>query len=162
MLPENKKFIKELQAGFAPRELMEGSDGQSIHVALEDKRHETFMSKNTNCNLFAGEGMSLGGSSSSAAAQPVNLEKAEEEIVVDKNKPVTTLQIRFHDGKRTTQQFNEDNTVADLHDYLMRVAPVNGEYRIVEGFPPKEITVDPSTTLKDAGLLKAVITQKLC
>ncbi|KFG35337.1 UBX domain-containing protein, partial [Toxoplasma gondii FOU] len=42
------------------------------------------------------------------------------------------------------------------------VAPVNGEVRLLEGFPPKEITAAPSATIKEAGLLNAAIVQKIC
>lgn len=100
-------------------------------------------------------------SSAGAGSAAVDIQK-ESALVVDESRPTTMLQIRFHDGQRRSQRFNVDQTIADVHGFLMDVAPVNGEYNLLEGFPPKKITADPSTTLKDAGLLQAAITQKLC
>lgn len=50
--------------------------------------------------------------------------------------------------------------VADIHDYVMNAAPVDGEYSLIAGFPPKALT-DPSKTIEEAGLKSASITQKL-
>ena len=50
--------------------------------------------------------------------------------------------------------------VADIHDYVMSAAPVEGEYQLIYGFPPKALT-DPSKTIEEAGLKSASIQQKL-
>ena len=42
----------------------------------------------------------------------------------------------------------------------MNAAPVEGEYQLVFGFPPKALT-DPSKTIEQAGLKNAAITQKI-
>eukprot|EP00922_Rhytidocystis_sp_ex-Travisia-forbesii_P051057 GHVS01075824.1.p1 GENE.GHVS01075824.1~~GHVS01075824.1.p1 ORF type:complete len:103 (+),score=12.96 GHVS01075824.1:33-341(+) len=87
---------------------------------------------------------------------------ATSTIHVDESESTTTIQFRFHDGQRRSQRFNVNHNLGDIHAFLMEVAPVNGEYKLLEGFPPREITVDPSTTIQEAGLLQAAITQKLC
>ena len=51
--------------------------------------------------------------------------------------------------------------VADLHSYLTIVAPVDGSYQLVAGFPPKPLN-DPNATIEAAGLARGTITQKLC
>ena len=55
---------------------------------------------------------------------------------------------------------NLDRRVADLHEYIMNAAPVDGDYQLVAGFPPKALT-DPSKTIEEAGLKSAAITQKI-
>ena len=50
--------------------------------------------------------------------------------------------------------------VADIHEYVMMAAPVDGEYQLVAGFPPKALT-DPMKTIEQAGLKNASITQKI-
>jgi hypothetical protein len=42
----------------------------------------------------------------------------------------------------------------------MMAAPVDGEYQLVHGFPPKPLN-DPSKTIEEAGLKGASITQKI-
>lgn len=162
-VPENQEFMKDLQAGFAPPELIDTSDAKSsIRIAFEDRSFETFNTKSDNCTVFCGEGKTLTENRKSFAKDPVDVTRGIADVCIDNQKPITTLQIRFHNGEKVTQQFNEDQTIEDLHRFLMKVAPVNGDYRIVVGFPPKEVTASRNTTLKDAGLLHALITQKLC
>jgi hypothetical protein len=42
----------------------------------------------------------------------------------------------------------------------MMAAPVDGEYQLVAGFPPKPLS-DPMKTIQEAGLKSASITQKI-
>ena len=42
----------------------------------------------------------------------------------------------------------------------MVAAPVDGEYQLVTGFPPKALT-DPMKSIEEAGLKGASITQKI-
>lgn len=79
---------------------------------------------------------------------------------VDESKPKTTIQLRFHNGDRASITVNIDQKVSVIHNYVMNAAPVDGEYQLVAGFPPKAIA-DPSKTIEQAGLKGASITQKL-
>ncbi|CAE7435320.1 prpB1, partial [Symbiodinium necroappetens] len=66
--PLNKKFMDEMAAGRCPAELQAGSD-QPVHVAVHDKRGEDYKEPPPPSYVaFSGEGNTLGGSSSSAAA----------------------------------------------------------------------------------------------
>ena len=49
------------------------------------------------------------------------------------------------------------HTVADIHEYIKVAAPVDGEYQLVSGFPPKPLT-DSTKTIQEAGLKNAAIT----
>jgi len=42
----------------------------------------------------------------------------------------------------------------------MSAAPIEGEYVLISGFPPKPLD-DPSKTIEQAGLKNAAITQKI-
>lgn len=53
-----------------------------------------------------------------------------------------------------------NHRVSDIHDYVMNAAPVEGEYQLVFGFPPKALT-DPMKTIEEAGLKNAAITQRI-
>ena len=39
------------------------------------------------------------------------------------------------------------HTVSDIHAYVMNAAPVDGEYSLITGFPPKPLS-DPSKTIE--------------
>jgi len=154
--PLNKKFMDEMAAGRCPAELQAqaGSD-EPVHVAVQDKRGEDYKEPAAPAYVkFSGEGNTLGGSSSSTAA--VEADKAS--MTVDVSKAKTKIQIRFHDGTRKAQEFNEDHTVGDLRAFCAQC--VGGQaMTIMGGFPPKPIT-DDGLTLKDAGLLNAAVTVK--
>ncbi|CEM06950.1 unnamed protein product [Vitrella brassicaformis CCMP3155] len=177
--PQNAKFIEELRKGFAPPELSIGADGNHVRIALVDKSSEDYdpnapagggspfgqPTQNRPAappvEMFTGEGRTLGAGPSSSAAGDVNVDAGAGSVRVDDSKPKTTIQFRFHNGQRKAETFNVDSPVAVLHDYVMQCAPVDGEYQLIAGFPPKPITSDPNTTLKDAGLLNSQVTQKL-
>ena len=50
-----------------------------------------------------------------------------------------------------TEEFNVDQTVSAIHQYVMSIAPVDGSYSLMTGFPPKPLT-DSSLTILKAGL----------
>lgn len=87
----------------------------------------------------------------------VDLNATGGKPAVDESKPKTSIQFRFHNGQRATLDVNLSHTVADLHNYIQFVAPVDGNYSLVAGFPPKPLN-DPSVTIEAAGLMKASIT----
>ena len=90
----------------------------------------------------------------------VNKDAATGKPVVDESAPKTQIQIRFHNGERASLTLNMTHTVADIHNFVMSAAPVEGEYQLVSGFPPKPLT-DTSKTVEQAGLKNAAITQKI-
>jgi UBX domain-containing protein 1 len=79
---------------------------------------------------------------------------------LDESKPKTTIQLRFHNGERASITVNLDQRVSVIHEYVMQAAPVDGDYQLVAGFPPKPIA-DPTKTIEQAGLKSAAITQKI-
>lgn len=158
-LPENEAFVKDIRNSIAPEELRKRSkNNQTINIVLDDHGSEVYTPPKKPMEMFSGSGNSLCQTRSSALE--VNMD-SKAQIVVDDSKPTTNIQLRFHNGQRKVVTFNQDHTVADLHCIFMECAPVDGDYQLVSGFPPREIKFDPSTTLKDAGLLQETISQKL-
>uniref|UniRef100_A0A7S3TU47 NSFL1 cofactor p47 n=1 Tax=Strombidinopsis acuminata TaxID=141414 RepID=A0A7S3TU47_9SPIT len=158
--PLNKKFVDEMASGRCPAELQEGRS-DAVHVAVHDKRGEDYKEATAPAApayvAFSGEGQTLSsGSSSAVAAAPVQADQAS--ITVDPSKPKAKVQIRFHDGQKKAQEFNEDHTVGDLRNFC-QAAVGDQAMTIMGGFPPKPIT-DDSLTLKDAGLLGSAVTAR--
>jgi UBX domain-containing protein 1 len=156
--PENKEFMKELNDGHVPEEMRKKYKG-GLNVGLKDKRKEAYRPPTPPKYVaYSGSGLSMGG------VQGVGLAVNKEAgglPPVDESKPKTTIQIRFHNGTKASITINLDRRVADIHDYVMNAAPVEGEYQLIAGFPPKALT-DPSKTIEEAGLKSAAITQKIC
>ena len=70
------------------------------------------------------------------------------------------IRITLYTGQNTTLEMNTDHTVADLHTYVMSVAPTAGSYQLMSGYPMKPLA-DPGMTIKAAGLMQANVTMRL-
>lgn len=150
--------METLNKGFVPEELAKKYN-QKIGVALEDRRKEKWIPPPPPKYVaYSGGGQSVGGTQGTGGA--VNKEAADGKPIVDEDAPKTTIQIRFHNGEKGTLTVNLTHTVADIHAYVSCAAPVDGEYSLVSGFPPKPLN-DPSKTIEQAGLKSAALTQKI-
>ena len=153
----NKQFIKELSEGFVPKEIQAKFKGQKVDVSLEDKRKDQYRPPTPPKYVaYGGSGQSMGGSSSVG----LEVDKDNGKPVVDESKPTTDLQIRFHNGERQVVKFNLDQTIGDIFMYVTMAAPVDGDFQLVSGFPPKPID-DASKSIEAAGLKGAALTQKI-
>ena len=138
---ENKEFMSELNKGYIPKELVKKHGGKTLGIALEDKRQSKFIPPPPPAYVaYSGAGTGLGGTSGTGGA--VNKDSAEGKPAIDESKPTTKLQIRFHNGDRAALMVNLHHTVGDIHTFVMCAAPVDGEYSLVTGFPPKALS-DP-------------------
>ncbi|KAJ3027226.1 UNVERIFIED_CONTAM: hypothetical protein HDU68_004229 [Siphonaria sp. JEL0065] len=99
-------------------------------------------------------------SSSSASSAPVTT--TAPSFTLDTSLPTTSLQIRLADGTRMVAKMNHSHTVGDVRRFInaSRVGESLRPYAIMTTFPNKDLT-DDSVTLKDAGLINAVIVQRL-
>ena len=157
--PENKRFIAEMNQNRVPAELFSKTKGKPVSVNLSDKRQERYVPPPPPKYVaFAGEGQRMSGGSSSVPAGTVNLEAPVP--YYDPAQPTTTVQIRFHNGQRKQVTVNLSTRIAFLHDYVMIAAPVDGEYQLLAGFPPKALT-DPGQTVQEAGVANGAVIQKL-
>merc|ERR1712181_162113 len=145
-----------------------GNDGQIVEIGVVDKRKDKY-DKNVKTQ-FKGERLGGGhkpidltadrdlskGAIFGATADEQMLEDARKNVVaVDESKAKTSIMIRFGDGKRVSQEFNECALVVELFKFV-EASTGTADFRLVEGFPPKPIA-DKSKTLKDSGLLKAQV-----
>ncbi len=106
-------------------------------------------------NAFVGQGTSL--SSTTSVGLEVNKNVAFQ---VDKNQPTTTISFRLHNGESVQQEFNLTHTVKDVKNFVTKVAPVQGDFNLVEGFPPKPL-LDLNKTIVEAKLQNCMINQRL-
>mmetsp|Transcript_19781 Transcript_19781/g.24435 ORF Transcript_19781/g.24435 Transcript_19781/m.24435 type:complete len:95 (-) Transcript_19781:49-333(-) len=79
---------------------------------------------------------------------------------VDHSKPVTQIRITLYTGQQTTLDLNASHTVAEIHTFVMSVAPTAGSYQLMSGYPPQPLA-DPGMTIRKAGLEMANVTMRL-
>mmetsp|Transcript_147419 Transcript_147419/g.209211 ORF Transcript_147419/g.209211 Transcript_147419/m.209211 type:complete len:179 (+) Transcript_147419:252-788(+) len=159
--PDNKKFLSDMMKGYVPQELINQMGTDQIDVDLNDKRGEEYKEPpKPSFTSFSGGGTSLGGVPDNNPYVDVsNVDVKAEPPKVDKSKPTTRVQLRLHTGKTVEVELNLDTKVLELSNYAMSMAPVNGEFQLVGGFPPKP--ADISKTIEEAGLDDAKVIQKV-
>jgi len=148
--------MEEIKQGNVPSEVR-AQFPNGCAVGLDDKRKQVYSPPPVPEPKFAGHGVGLG-QQAKAQALEVNLNAGE--IKVDKNKPVTQIQLRLHNGKTVTVDINKDDRVQSLFNYARLIAPVNGQFQLIAGFPPKPLE-DLTATIEQADLLDSRVTQKL-
>lgn len=160
--PKNKKFLDDIQSGQLPQELKKEDPNETVELAVQDKRpakYEKPSSSSINAAptsltnpIKPGQADLTQGSTAGPTATGAG------EVNIDRSKPVTTIMIRFGDGRRQTQEFNEDAIVNELFEFVASCVGTS-EFSLIEGFPPKPI-LDKSKTIKEAGLMKGSISVK--
>lgn len=151
--PLNQKFMDELMAGTQPEEL----GNERVHIKFTDKRTEKYSEPSSMFTSVAPRKQAQAADvSEGATAGPVAT--GEGDVKIDETKPTTTLQIRYGDGTRKAQKFNQDSTVGDVYSFVAQVTGSTA-FSLAGGFPPKPLE-DKSITLKDAGLLQAQLMVK--
>ena len=151
--PVNAKFLADIKKGAVPAELAQRATDGSVSVALVDKSSERFELPREAAPLFAGAGQTLGGSSGA------QLLTTQASVHIDESRPSLTLSVRFGNGQRTNQTFNDDHTIEDLYGFV-EASTGTRNFHLMRGFPPK-VLPKSSNTLKAAGLSGDSLVQKL-
>ncbi|XP_061076381.1 NSFL1 cofactor p47-like [Conger conger] len=170
--PANAHFLESVRRGEIPQELRQLSRGGKVNLDMEDHRDVEFSKPKSAFRAFGGEGQKLGssappgmppsGSLGGQQDQAATELQASASVALDDTQPVTSIQIRLADGGRLVQKFNHSHSVSDVRQFVASARPAMAavEFVLMTTFPNKELT-DESQTLKDAGLLNAVIVQRL-
>jgi UBX domain-containing protein 1 len=156
-LPENKKFMEEVEKGYIPDELVQ-KGYKELGIALEDKKTEDYKEPvvEKKFQAFTGSGQSMGGS------QSVGLEVNKDiKNTVNNNLPTTRINIRLHTGEMITEEFNTSSTVNDIIAFVQKVAPVTGSFQLVDGFPPKPLS-ELNKSIDELKLQGTTLIQRLC
>lgn len=168
--PESQAFIEEMNKGYCPKELQMNGMVPMIHPV--DKRGEDYSPPPPPAYVaFSGGGQTLGASSSSSSSSSYSGSSGGTDLftpdpsnaaepTVDAAQPTTRIQIRTASGSRIVGKFNRTHTIEDLQRFIDAKAPVSGQYKLMEGRPPKPI-LGSKKTLADAGLLNVAISQQL-
>eukprot|EP00842_Homolaphlyctis_polyrhiza_P004011 jgi/Hompol1/4610/HPOL_000575-RA len=178
--PANQEFLKAINSGRAPTTLLNVAYGQPVEVRVARKMDEDYKAPPKKpASAFSGTGARLGGivpgdgssavqdtipgafPASSQSGPTAGSHTAPRAITVDNNLPTTSLQIRLADGTRMVAKFNHTHTIADVYAFVQSSRPaIEARPFIIQTTIPVRELKDMSLTLKDAGLLNAVVVQK--
>ncbi|EFA84296.1 UBX domain-containing protein [Heterostelium album PN500] len=176
--PENREFLMDIQRGVIPRELEANAPPGGLSIVLLDNRQKDYVEPaKPRYVAFSGSGQALGSTpsststttttsstSSSSSSRPTTTTATTTTtaptVEIDRSQPTTVIQIRMADGSRQQATFNETHTLQQLINYINAINNNTRPFDLLSGFPMKPIPINPSQSLKDAGLLGALIQQK--
>ncbi|CAG9323287.1 unnamed protein product [Blepharisma stoltei] len=152
---ESQSYLHMINRGLVPNELVASLGNKSPVLTIVNKSKEVF---NPSQHIhFVGEGQQLE-EAKAKAVEPVNAEAAT--IVVDESLPKVQIQLRFHNGQKTSITVNTSHTLKQIYEYVGKAAPVDGNFNLLSGFPPAALT-DMDKTVEELGLQGSAVTQKL-
>nr|XP_006822016.1 PREDICTED: NSFL1 cofactor p47-like [Saccoglossus kowalevskii] len=164
--PKNAEFLNSVTKGEIPKELHNKAKGGEVNLDMEDHRDEEYVPAKQALKPFTGEGFKLGNPTPKVVTQstpsvPANVLNTNP-IEVDKNKPITQLQLRLADGSRLSGQFNNTHTVGDIRRFIIYSRPQYSStvFVLQTTFPNRELT-DDSKTLIEADVWNSLIVQRL-
>lgn len=169
--PANQEVLRAIQNGRAPLSLMNVEPGQPADVNVFRRLEEDYVQPKKKHAPFSGQGNRLGsptpgGESSTSTAAPIvtpttRTAAPTPSVNVDTSLPTTTLQIRLGDGTRLVSRFNHTHTVGDLYSFVnsSSLESRSRNYILQTTFPNKELS-NQEQTIKEAGLVNAVVVQK--
>lgn len=169
--PQSRALLQAIENQSAPPAAFNIKFGQRVELRVAKRLNEKYSPPAPGpMKAFEGQGNRLGSpapgmasssSSSSATAPASAAPTTPSNFSIDDSKPVTSVQIRLADGTRLVGRFNHDHTVADIRNYINASQPgmAARSYALQTSFPPKPVE-NESKTIKEAGLVNAVVLQK--
>ncbi|KAL6937835.1 hypothetical protein ACO0RG_004359 [Hanseniaspora osmophila] len=175
--PKNDFFLKELNQGRAPLNLLNVEFGQEVDVNVYRKLDESFKPPKRKLEGFHGQGQRLG---APVPGEVYPQEKAQTEVNVPacknqdsahhaaiKNRDSTNdkqgdtqIQIRLVTGKREVYKCFSSDSVQTVYDYVKsKTDDKTRPFTLNHAFPTKPI-FDFSKSVKDEGLCNATIVQR--
>ncbi|XGW31428.1 hypothetical protein V3C99_009974 [Haemonchus contortus] len=174
--PASQQFLESIMQGRVPAEILAAHPRRRIDFRMQ-KRSGPY--EPPKLKPFQGAGARLGAvvpeivsstpppsasaNTSSLSDSVDNVAKAQAEVNIDADAPVTQVQIRLPNGQRVSGKFNQAHTVGTIRTFLVTAYPdmAATPFQLMTTFPNKVID-DESIDLKDAGLINAVVVAKLC
>ncbi|KAL9938184.1 hypothetical protein V8E36_002807 [Tilletia maclaganii] len=183
--PQDAAVLRAIEAQRAPLDVLGVQPNQPVELRVAKRLGEKWSPPPPGpTRAFEGSGQRLGApvpgdagpSTSSASASattttttsaPANSSagppSSHAEFEVDRSQPTTQIQIRLAEGgERIVATLNHTHTIGDLRRYINASRPgmADRAYTLNASFPPKPLPSDETVTIKDAGLLSAVVIQR--
>lgn len=158
--PDNNEFLNDISRGVVPQELERlAVRGRHFETHLIDKKGEDYIAPKKPIT-FEGEGHSL---ISNTNQSSYITSGGRSEYSLDESKPMTTIQIRLHDGQRVKVKFNKNHKVGDICSWVEKQLnlPSGTRYELLGGYPSKSLD-NLDVTIEEANLGGSMIVQKMC
>lgn len=177
--PANVNILRAMERGSAPLSLLNVAPGQAVDVNVSRQLDQDYIAPKPKPGGYHGTGRRLGSpvpgdlvsgsSSNSAAATPgtstPTAESTDKGKVSDLGEGDATVQLRLCDGSRHKRKFVSSGPIDQLYHFVESQMAQSSdgstgrEWVLQTTFPNKELT-DKTQSLKEAGVVGAVVVQK--
>lgn len=166
--PANTNYLKAIEQGTAPLSILNAQQGQGVDVHVVRKLDEDYIPPKRKVGGFQGHGQRLGSPvpgepSPSPVATPapvVTSAPAPTAAVVPEQTGDCLVQLQLTDGSRHRGRFESAGTVQQLYDFVGALQPgQTREYILQTTFPMKKLD-NKSASLKESGVVGAVVVQR--
>ncbi|ORM40246.1 NSFL1 cofactor p47 [Babesia sp. Xinjiang] len=146
--PENALFLSAVKNGVAPPELQD--QGKEVRVYFIDDSHRQYDHPLTEPTVKSN-------STRSGATSGV------ENISIDSNSgDTTTLRVKLYDNRQINLTVSRNITIGELRSIMADTSGLlPSSFRVMYGFPPREVNGKDSETLNDNDLLGCAVFQHL-
>lgn len=168
--PANTLYLKAIEQGTAPLSILNAQQGQGVDVHVVRKLDEDYQPPKRKIGGFQGHGQRLGSpvpgertATPSPAVTPTPA-AATTSSSRESSLPAETgdalVQLQLSDGSRHRRRFEASGPVQQLYDFVGLLQPSQTrEYILQTTFPMKKLD-DKTKTLKEAGVVGAVVVQR--
>lgn len=151
--PRNDIYLRAINMGHAPIELLKVNPRQPVDVKLVQKPNEDYQKPKLAPSLDrAGHGQRLGGPS--VVEVPAVEETGSLGVEGD-----AAVQLRLADGSTHRLRFTGQGPVQQLYDFIDLTNPSGRPYVIQAAFPPRRLE-NKQQSLESAGVIGAVVVQR--
>lgn len=174
--PANTPYLTGIRQGTAPIQLLRVQPGQGVDVHFERRIDEDYTPPKRKPGGFHGQGQRLGtpvpvdqvqSGSAATSGAPTPAQAATPEPAAGASTsslPAETgnalVQVQLADGSRHRRRFEGTGPVQQLYDFVAHLQPgQTREYVLQTTFPMKKLD-DKTQTLKEAGVVGAVVVQR--
>lgn len=165
----NSHYLKELDQGRAPLDLLDVEIGQRVDVTVKKNTDQKYVKPKT-VGGFEGQGTRLGSDVVSPVPDVVEEPKVEKPVDEDelaRRKETaddeTKLQIRYANGSKEVYICSVKTSIRDLYNYVKQGGkfntPCDKAFTINHVFPLKPL-IDLDKTLEDEGLKNSAVVQR--
>lgn len=170
--PANVNHLRAIRAGRAPVSLLNVENGQDVHVHVIRNLDEDYKPPKPKQEAFVGTGVRLGSpvpgepinsaatTPAASIAPPTTSSSNSSSSIAVPTSGNATVQLRLGDGSTHRLRLQSTGPVQQLYDFVDSLDSNSVRaYVLQTTFPNKELS-DRQLTLKEAGVVGAVVVQK--
>ncbi|CAK9436331.1 uncharacterized protein LODBEIA_P08890 [Lodderomyces beijingensis] len=177
--PKNQRILNEIEQGRVPISILEVDPGDDVDVTVSKRTDEDYVPPKKKVGGYHGAGQRLGSpvpgetdllsrGQQTPAEKTVDdkssSEAKKQQSAAGQGEGDTLIQIRFANGKRTSQKFYASDPITVVYEFVRNHENNSGNgdrsFTLSHAFPVKPIEESNDITVADAKLSNVVVVQR--